>query len=103
MFCVNCQNEYSFHFTIKHIVSYYIDLELILSELVFYATKSTLYHVSLLQYYNYCVPLYLHHYLLYLLLYVFWYLLNIIDCLYFAFAAKFLLVRHVINLTFCSV
>ena len=61
--------------------------------------KGILYHVSLPQYYDSCVQLYTHHYLLYLFLH----LLNIICSLDFAFAAKFLLVWHVINLTFCSV
>ena len=61
--------------------------------------KGILYHVSLLQYYDYCVQLYIHHYLLYL----FFYLLNFIRSLDFALAAKFLLVWHVINITVCSV
>ena len=33
--------------------------------------KGNLYHVSLPQYYDYCVPLYVCHYLLYLLFIVF--------------------------------
>ena len=62
--------------------------------------KGILYHVPLPQYYDSCVQLYIHHYLLYLLMYLFLHLLNIICSLDFAFAAKFLLVQHVINLIF---
>ena len=67
----------STHFTIKYIVSYYTDLLLTLysyiycSNLYFMQQKGILYHVSLPQYYDYCVPLYIYHYLLYLLFIVF--------------------------------
>ena len=53
----------STHFTIKYIVSYYTGLLLTIYSylLYFMQQKGILYHVSLLQYYNYCVQLYIHH------------------------------------------
>ena len=88
----------SIQFNIFHIVSYYTGLlPTIYSYLII--MNCILYYelVSLPQYYDYCVQLYIH-YIYYLL-----YLLNSICSLDFAFAAKFLLVQHVINITFCSV
>ena len=88
----------SIHFTFFHIVSYYTGLSLtIYSSLII--VNCILYYelVSLPQYYDYCVQLYIH-YMYYLL-----YLLNSICSLDFAFAAKFLLLWHVISITFCSV
>ena len=63
----------STHFTIKYIVSYYTDLLLTIYcyDLYFIQQKGILYHVSLPQYYDSCVQLYIHHYLLYLLFMVF--------------------------------
>ena len=88
----------STHFTFFHAVSYYTGLSLtIYSSLII--VNCILYYelVSLLQYHDYCVQLYIR-YIYYLL-----YLLNSICSLDFPFAAKFLLVRNVINITSCSV
>ena len=56
----------STHFTIKYIVSYYIGLLLLCTHIYSYELysmqqKGILYHVSLPQYYNYCVQLYIHY------------------------------------------
>ena len=54
-------------------------------------------------YLYFSIMIYTINYCIYYLLFLFLHLLNNIHSLDFAFAAKFLLVRHVINLTFCSV
>ena len=91
----------STHFTIFHIVSYYIGLLLTICSYLIIVHCILYYElVSLPQYYDYCVQLYIHYILLIVFILVF---IKLICSLDFAFAAKFLLVWHVINITFCSV